>query len=96
MRYSMLLDKIKQPLLLAVIVVFATGCSDDSEQVTQSAEPSRDSNLAAINWNNPGGPIPAAVQPANDVGMVAEKWRSLDQPVVTYSNLATEKWVTPL
>jgi hypothetical protein len=54
-----------------------------------------DSDIAAQNWDTPGGPDTDAVAPSNDVGMAAAEWRSLEQPVVSQSEFAAENWKNP-
>lgn len=54
-----------------------------------------DSDIAAQNWDTPGGPDTDAVAPSNDIGMVAEKWRSLEQPVVSKGEFAAKNWNNP-
>ena len=101
MRYSIQIEKmIKWPLMLAVVVAFAAtgsyavadGITHEADGITQN-ESHSDSKMAAKNWNNADGPDTYDVAPSNDVGMVAEEWRSLDQ-IVTHNDsyLAAKNW----
>lgn len=93
MKYSTQLQKMtKLPLMLAVVLAPAVGCSDtEAEGMTQN-ESHSDSSMAAKNWDNVNGPDTQPVAPSNDVDMVAETWRSLDQPVTYGDSLAAKNW----
>ena len=66
----------------------------DGSSYSSSNEPHSDSNMAAENWGNTGGPDTHAIAPSNNEGMAAETWRKLAQ-TVSHSNLAAENWGNP-
>ena len=66
----------------------------DSSSNLSSNQPHSDSNMAAENWGNTGGPDTHAIAPSNNEGMAAETWRTLEQ-TVSHSNLAAENWGNP-